>query len=121
VGRQPQEGEGALGQGVMEGLFGQGRGQVFSGQADDEGNFVVGVVDRVVPPVAAVVGRQAEEVRMPLTAQAFQQEILPAIQAGARVEVDVRTDPDRAALALGVTPPAADEEAEVELAADAAQ
>lgn len=124
VGRQPQEGEGALGQGVMEGLFGQGRGQVFSGPADDQGNFVVGVVDRIAPPAAAVAGRRAEEVRMPLTAQAYQQEIMPAIQAAARVEVDVRTYPDRASLALGVTPPAegeTDEAAEGEPAADAAQ
>lgn len=124
VGRQAGEGEGALGQGVLEGLFGQGRGQVFSGPADEAGNFVVGVVDRIAPPVAAVAGRQAEQARLPLTAQAFQQEILPAIQAGARVEVDVRTYPDRAALALGVTPPAegaTDEAAEGEAAADAAQ
>ena len=108
----------------MEGLFGQGRGQVFSGPADDQGNFVVGMVDRIAPPAAAVAGRRAEEVRMPLTAQAYQQEIMPAIQAAARVEVDVRPHPDRAALALGVTPPAegeTDEAAEGETAADAAQ
>lgn len=105
IGRQPVEGEGALGQGILEGLFGQGRGQVFSGPADQEGRFVVGVVDRIAPPVAAVAGRQVEQLRLPMTAQAFQQEILPAIQAGARQEVDVRTYPDRAALALGVTPP----------------
>lgn len=121
VGREPQEGDGALGQGVLEGLFGQGRGQVFSGPADEAGNFVVGVVDRIAPPVAAVAGRQAEQARLPLTAQAFQQEILPAIQAAAREEVEVQTYPDRAALALGVTPPAEGEEADGEPAADAAQ
>ena len=120
VGREPQEGEGALGQGVLEGLFGQGQGQVFSGPADEAGNFVVGVVDRIAPPVAAVAGRQAEQARLPLTAQAFQQEILPAIQAAAREEVEVQTYPDRAALALGVTPPAEGEDAAEEPAADAA-
>lgn len=109
VGRQPEEGDGALGQGVVEGLFGQGRGQVFSGPADAEGRFVVGVVDRISPPAAVVAGRQAEQARLPLTAQAFQGEILPAIQAGARSQMDVRTYPDRASLALGVEPPAAEE------------
>ena len=104
VGREPVEGAGALGQGVLEGLFGQGRGQVFSGPADQTGRFVIGVVDDVAPPVAVLAGRQAEQVRRPLTAQTFQQEILPAAQGAARNAVDVQTYPDRARAALGVPP-----------------
>ena len=104
VGRDPGEGPGALGQGIVEGLFGQGRGEVFSGPADQTGRFVIGVVDDISAPVAALAGEQAEQVRRPLTAQAWQQEIQPATRATARREMDVRTYPDRARAALGVPP-----------------
>lgn len=103
VGRDAGEGEGALGQGVLDGLFGQGRGQVFAGPADEEGRFVIGVVDAISPPAAVLAGRQAEQFRG-LLAQQFEPEIMQAIQAAAREAVDVRTYPDRARAALGVPP-----------------
>lgn len=104
VGRDAGEGENAVPQGVLEGLFGQGRGQVFSGPADREGRFAVGVVDQVRAPTAAVAGRVAEQRRPALTGALFQQELLPAIQAAARAAVRVDIRPDRARQALGVAP-----------------
>ena len=112
VGRTATEGENAVAQGVVEGLFGQGRGQVFSGPADREGRFAVGVVDQVRAPTPAVAGRVAEERRPALTGAVFQQELLPGIQAAARDAVGVETFPDRARAALGVPPEEETEAAE---------
>ncbi|WP_296819904.1 peptidylprolyl isomerase [Brevundimonas sp.] len=104
VGRNAGEGEDAPPLGVIEGLFGQGRGQVFSGPADQEGRFAVGVVDQVRAPTAAVAGRIAEQRRPALTGAVFQQELLPGIQTAAGEAVGVETFPDRARAALGVPP-----------------
>lgn len=104
VGRDAGEGENALGQGVLDGLFGQGPGDVFSGPADREGRFVVGVVDSVAAPAAVIAGRQAEGARPGMTNQAIQGEIIPAMQAAARREVEAQVFPDRARAALGVPP-----------------
>lgn len=107
VGRDAGQGENAVPLGVLEGLFGQGRGQVFSGPADRAGRFAVGVVDQVRAPTPALAGRLAEQRRPALTGAVFQQELLPAIQAAARAAVRVEVRPDRARQALGV---AAEEE-----------
>lgn len=104
VGRSAEEAQDAPGPGVVEGLFGQGPGQVFSGPADREGRFVVGVVDRVAAPPAALAGRMAEQARPQMTGQAFQSEIIPAIQGAARAIVGTEVFPDRARAALGVPP-----------------
>jgi len=104
VARSAGEGPGALSEDLLGGLFGQPPGQVFSGPADREGRYVVGVVDRVAAPAAVLAGRQAEQVRPQLTGQAFQAEIIPAIQGAARAAMETQVFPDRARAALGVPP-----------------
>ncbi|WP_029085778.1 peptidylprolyl isomerase [Brevundimonas aveniformis] len=103
VGRGDGEGETAsLPADLVGGLFGQAPGQVFSGPADREGRFVVGVVDRATAPAAVLAGRQAEGIRPQMTGQAFQAEYVPAMQAAARTAVRTEVFPDRARAALGV-------------------
>jgi len=102
VGRDAGEGEGALGQGVVEGLFGQGRGEVFSGPADRQGRYVVGVVDAITAPTAAIAGRQAAGALQGMTNQMGQSELIPSMQNAARAAVDTRVYPDRARAALGL-------------------
>lgn len=116
IGRNTEEAADAPGAGIIQGLFGQGPGQVFSGPADEQGRFVVGVVDRVAAPTAVLAGRMAEQIRPQMTGQAFQSEILPAIQGAARAAVGTEVFPDRARAALGV--PAESEPAQGEPGAE---
>lgn len=104
VGREPAEGANGLSPDLLGGLFGQPPGEVFSGPADREGRYVVGIADRAAPPTAVLAGRQAAQILRQMTGQAFQSEIIPAMQDGARAAIGTRVYPDRAATALGVTP-----------------
>ncbi|MBN8553022.1 MAG: SurA N-terminal domain-containing protein [Caulobacterales bacterium] len=106
VSREPGEGPNALSEDLVGGLFGQPPGEVFSGPADREGRFVVGVVDSATAPTAVIAGRQAAEILPQMTGQAFQSEIIPTMQRAARTTIGAVVFPDRARAALGVPPEA---------------
>ncbi|MDO1558528.1 SurA N-terminal domain-containing protein [Brevundimonas sp. 2R-24] len=92
-------------QGVLQGLFGQGRGQVFSGPADQT-RMVVGRVDAVHAPTAALAARPAEQARPRLT-MGLMNELTEIARSQAGEAVKVRTYPDQAQRALGIDPEAA--------------
>jgi peptidyl-prolyl cis-trans isomerase D len=90
-----------LGQAVLAGLFGQGRGQVFSGQADG-GGFVVGRVDAIYPAVPALAAPAAEQVRLRLAEQVGNAMVEQIVNAAA-TRTKAKNDPEIALRALGVT------------------
>lgn len=93
-----------LGEGLLRGLFGQARGQVFSGQTAQT-TWVVGRVDGIHPPAAALAAPVSEQIRMrgsPEMGNAMAELI---IEAAAR-KTKARNDPALALTALGVTQPA---------------
>ena len=104
VGRAATEGANALSEDLLGGLFGQPPGQVFSGPADREGRFVVGVVDGATAPAAVIAGRQAAGILPQMTGQTFQSEFIPAMQSAARQVIEATVSEDRARAALGVPP-----------------
>jgi len=92
-----------IGQGVMRGLFGQGRGQVFSGQSA-EAAFVVGRVDAIhaaSPVLAAPVAQQVVQRLSPQISNAMVEQFADAAVA----KVKAKNDPALALTALGVTAP----------------
>lgn len=95
----------SLGDGVLGGLFGQGRGQVFTGPASETA-FVVGRVDAVRAPTAALAAPIADQIR-PRLAQELINGAGEALVAAAARAAKAENDPVRAIEALGVTPPAA--------------
>ena len=103
--QQNAESQGSLGDGVLGGLFGQGRGQVFTGPASETA-FVVGRVDAVRAPTAALAAPIADQIR-PRMAQELVNGAGESLVAAASRKVKAENDPARAVEALGVTPPAA--------------
>lgn len=95
--REVQE---TLGQGVVQGLFGQGRGQVFS-QPQSNSAFVVGRVDAIHAAVPALAAPLAEQARPRITQELVQALIETSFDAGA-ARVKARNDPARARAALGL-------------------
>ena len=95
----------SLGDGVLGGLFGQGRGQVFTGPASETA-FVVGRVDGVRAPTAALAAPIADQIR-PRLAQELINGAGEALVAAAARAAKAENDPARAIEALGVTPPVA--------------
>ncbi|QTC92583.1 peptidylprolyl isomerase [Brevundimonas goettingensis] len=103
--QQNQQTQTELGEGVLQGLFGQGKGQVFSGPAGEAG-FVVGRVDNIHAAVPALAAPVAEQLRVRMgqnMAQGFAEQ---AIAAAAR-STKAKNDPALALQALGVAAPAA--------------
>lgn len=98
--RRDQEAVAQLGQGVLQGLFGQGRGQVFS-QANGADSFVVGRVDQIRAPAAAEAAGLAEQARPRITQDLFDGLVQVAIGSAA-AKVKASSDPARALEALGV-------------------
>lgn len=94
-----------VGQAVLAGLFGQGRGQVFSGQADGGGGFVVGRVDAIYPAVPALAAPAAEQVRLRLAEQVGNAMVDQVVNAAA-TRSKATNDPELALRALGVSAPA---------------
>jgi peptidyl-prolyl cis-trans isomerase D len=93
-----------LGEGLLRGLFGQGRGQVFSGQTGQSA-FVVGRVDAIHAPAPALAAPVSEQIRQrgsPEMGNAIAEMI---IDAAAR-RTKAKNDPALALQALGVTEPA---------------
>lgn len=103
--QQNQETLVQVGQGVLQGLFGQGAGQVFS-QPNAAGVHVVGHVDAVHAASADAAAPLAEQVRPRLTQDLTRAMIQTSVMAGA-AKVGARNDPTRARAALGLTETAA--------------
>lgn len=93
-----------LGEGVLQGLFGQGKGQVFTGPQSQTA-FVVGRVDAVRAPVAALAAPVAEQVRSRISQDMGGALVELAFQAAARA-VKAKSDVTLALQALGVDPAA---------------
>lgn len=98
--QRSQETVNELGQGALQGLFGQARGQVFS-QPNSNNAFVVGRVDQIRAPSAAIAAPLAEQARPRVTQDMFDGLIQTAFNAAA-VKVKARNDPARALEAIGV-------------------
>lgn len=92
-----------LGQGVLQGLFGQGKGQVFSGQTG-QAAWVVGRVDAVHPAVPALAAPVSEQIRLRGSPE-MGNAISELVVEGAARKTKARNDPALALEALGVTAP----------------
>lgn len=102
--QQNQTAQAEVGQGVLRGLFGQGRGQVFSGPTSQTA-FVVGRVDAIHAATPVLAAPIAEQVRPRITQELTNELVQAAFTAAAR-RTGARNDPARALEALGVTPTA---------------
>ncbi|AQR62023.1 rotamase [Brevundimonas sp. LM2] len=98
-----QNAEAGLSQGVLQGLFGQSRGQIFTGPGS-ETTFVVGRVDAVRPAVAATSAPLADGVRSRLASDIVNAGVEQLVTAAAR-RSKAENDPAAALEALGVTAP----------------
>ncbi|MEG0818276.1 MAG: rotamase, partial [Brevundimonas sp.] len=94
-----------LGEGVLRGLFGQGKGQVFTGAAS-QNSFVVGHVDAIHAAVPALAAPLVEQVRPRLT-QAMANAMVEQSFNAAAARVKAKNDPAAAITALGIEAPAA--------------
>jgi peptidyl-prolyl cis-trans isomerase D len=100
--QQNPQTQGEIGQSVMEGLFGQGKGQIFSGPASETA-YVVGRVDAVRPAVPALAAPIGEQVRFRMTGQFGNDMVTTALAAGA-ARAKAKNDPAAALTALGLDP-----------------
>ena len=91
----------ALGQGLLQGLFGQGKGQVFV-QPASETAVAVGRVDDVRAASPAIAGPLAEQVRPRLTSELVQSMVESSLTAGA-ARSKAKNDPAAARRALGLS------------------
>ncbi|MGV3577356.1 peptidyl-prolyl cis-trans isomerase [Brevundimonas sp.] len=103
--QQNAEAQSSIGEGVLGGLFGQGRGQVFTGPASAS-SFVVGRVDAVRAAPAAEAAPIADQIR-PRMAQELVNGAGEALITAAARSTKAENDPARALEALGITAPAA--------------
>lgn len=103
--QQSRESQAQVGDGVLRGLFGQGKGQVFSGQQSQD-SFVVGRVDAVHAAVPALAASLAEQARPRLTEE-LANAMADRTIAAAAARTKSRNDPALALQALGVEVPAA--------------
>jgi len=91
-----------LGQGVLQGLFGQGKGQVFSAPGPNA-TFVIGRVDAVRPAAPAEAAPIAEQVRGRMVQDWVTEAVMASIRA-AGVRAKAKNDPALAREALGLPP-----------------
>ncbi len=103
--QQNAEAQAALGDGILGGLFGQGRGQVFTGPASETA-FVVGRVDAVRAAAPAAAAPLADQIRGRIAQDVVQASGDLLVSAAARAS-KAENDPEAAIAALGITPPAA--------------
>jgi peptidyl-prolyl cis-trans isomerase D len=89
-----------IGQGVLQGLFGQGKGQVFSGPASQTA-YVVGRVDNIHGASPVLAAPIAEQVRVRMTQQMGNDMVEAALAAGA-LRSKAKNDPALALEALGL-------------------
>ena len=90
----------SLGQGVLQGLFGQAKGQVFS--QPGEGGYLVGRVDGVHAANPAVAGPLAEQARPRITQELVQAMVQTEMTAGAQ-RSKAKNDVALARQALGLS------------------
>ena len=103
--QQNAEAQADLGDGVLQGLFGQGRNQVFTGPAS-ETSFVVGRVDAIRAADAATSAPFADQIR-PRLADEFVSGIGEALVNAAAVRSKAENDTALALETLGISAPAA--------------
>lgn len=103
--QQNAEAQTALGEGVLAGLFGQGRGQVFTAPASETA-FTVGRVDAIRSGPAATAAPLANQIGPRLGQEMVEAAGDQLVTAAARAS-KAKNDPDAALAALGVTAPAA--------------
>ncbi|WP_421731795.1 peptidyl-prolyl cis-trans isomerase [Brevundimonas sp.] len=96
-----QETQQSLGQGVLQGLFGQSKGQAFS-QPASQTAYVVGRVDNIHAANPAAAGPLAEQVRPRLTQELVQAMVQSSFTAGAQ-RSKAKNDPAQALSALGLS------------------
>jgi peptidyl-prolyl cis-trans isomerase D len=106
--QQNEQTQTALGAGVLQGLFGQSRGQAFSVPMGP-GGHAVGRVEAIRAPAAAIAAPIAEQLRPRVSMQLIEEMSASARDAAAEA-VKARSNPRNARLALGLP---ADEEAPV--------
>ena len=99
--KQDQEAQTALGEGVLRGLFGQGRGQIFTGPSAADA-YVVGRVDAVRAAVPAESAPIAEQIRPRMTQELVAGVGEHLVAAAARM-IKATNDPARALEALGLS------------------
>jgi peptidyl-prolyl cis-trans isomerase D len=102
--QQNAESQTDLGEGILQGLFGQGRGQVFTGPASDT-SYVVGRVDAVRAANPATSAPLADQIR-PRISQEFVGGIGELLVGAAATRSGAESDPALALEALGVDAPA---------------
>ena len=93
-----------MGEGVLRGLFGQGKGQVFADQG--QAGYVVGRVDAIHGAVPALAAPLVEQVRPRLTQELANAMVEQSFNAAA-ARVKAKNDPAAAIAALGIEAPAA--------------
>ncbi len=101
--QQNAEAQAALGDGILGGLFGQSRGQVFTGPGSQTA-YVVGRVDNVRTAPVAETAPLADRIRARIAqevTQASGELLITAAQRASKAE----NDPEAALVALGVTAP----------------
>lgn len=91
----------SLGQGILQGLFGQSKGQIFS-QPASENAYVIGRVDNIHAADAAVAGPLAEQARPRVTQNLIQAMLQSSFTAGAQ-RSKAKNDPALARTALGLS------------------
>lgn len=102
--QQSRESQEQLGEGVLRGLFGQAKGQVFTGQT--QAGFVVGHVDAIHGAVPALAAPLVEQVRPRLTQELANALVEQSFNAAA-ARVKAKNDPVAAIAALGIEAPVA--------------
>lgn len=98
--RETQE---SLGQGLLMGLFGQGRGQTFV-QPQSQNTYVVGRVEQIHAATPALAAPLAEQARGQLT-QELGNALVERSVAAAATRSGARNNPEMARQALGLTTP----------------
>jgi peptidyl-prolyl cis-trans isomerase D len=100
--QQNEETQQSIGQGAFRGLFGQGRGQVFTGPTGPS-SIAIGRVDAIHAANPTQAAPLVEQIRPRLTQQMVQEMVESAAAAGAEAS-NARNDPARARAALGLQP-----------------
>jgi peptidyl-prolyl cis-trans isomerase D len=103
--QQSRESQAQVGDGVLRGLFGQSKGQVFS-DAQSQTAFVVGRVDAIHAADPALAAPLAEQARPRLTEE-LANTLADRTIAAAAARTKSRNDPAAALQALGVEAPVA--------------
>ncbi len=99
--KQDTQSQEALGEGALQGLFGQGRGQVFT-LPQSATSYVIGRVDQIHAAVPALAAPIAEQVRPRMTEEQVQAMIEQSMTAAA-ARIKATYDVARARVALGLS------------------